>query len=433
VDTTQKLPTVLSLCTGYGGVERGLDLAGVEHRVIAHVEIEAFAIANLVTKMEANKMDAAPVWSNLKTLPVEPFRDRVDILTGGYPCQPFSSAGNRLGEEDPRHLWPYICDIIRAVRPVRCFFENVEGHISLGLREVISDLESLGYKTAWGIFSAREVGAPHQRKRVYIMGYASGQRCEQDSTLRDKQPAGRIKSERGQSGSRLANTESQFSEWSISERDTTGQSEEALGDRSDSERASSVGNSYGKRLEGRNSWSREGMVSKPKRSDSREGSLAYADSSWELQSKRNEQNEWGRVSDCSEDVADTNSSGLGQGDKEDARQSSEQSDGNSFRSGNVTNSNNERLEGRLQGKCIDAQGRQEQEIRCASERSNWGSGSGHSLWPLEPRLGRVVDGCADRVDRIRLLGNGVVPQTAAKAWMVLSKELESKNGKMQHE
>jgi len=485
VDTTQKLPTVLSLCTGYGGVERGLDLAGVEHRVIAHVEIEAFAIANLVTKMEANKMDAAPVWSNLKTLPVEPFRDRVDILTGGYPCQPFSSAGNRLGEEDPRHLWPYICDIIRAVRPVRCFFENVEGHISLGLREVISDLESLGYKTAWGIFSAREVGAPHQRKRVYIMGYASGQRCEQDSTLRDKQPTGRIESERGQSGSQLgnskhygssstqiggsnaenargseegsetsvqssgtsgrsnneslsrsdtvANTESQFSERSISERDRTGQSEEALGDRSDSERASSVGNSYGKRLEGRNSRSREGMVGKPKRSDSREGSLAYADSSWELQSKRNEQNEWGRVSDCSEDVADTNSSGLGQGDKEDARQSSEQSDGNSFRSGNVTNSNNERLEGRLQGGCIDAQGRQEQEIRCASERSNWGSGSGHSLWPPEPRLGRVVDGCADRVDRIRLLGNGVVPQTAAKAWMVLSKELELKNGKMQHE
>jgi len=175
VDTTKKLPTVLSLCTGYGGIERGLDLAGVEHRVIAHVEIEAFAIANLVAKMEAGKLDAAPVWSNLKTLPVEPFRDRVDLITGGYPCQPFSAAGKRLGEEDPRHLWPYIKKIIAYVKPARCFFENVEGHISLGLREVISDLESLGYKTAWGIFSAREVGAPHQRKRVYIMADSEGE------------------------------------------------------------------------------------------------------------------------------------------------------------------------------------------------------------------------------------------------------------------
>ena len=361
MDTTKKLPTVLSLCTGYGGVERGLDLAGVEHRVIAHVEIEAFAIANLVAKMEAGKLDAAPVWSNLKTLPVEPFRDRVDILTGGYPCQPFSAAGKRLGEEDPRHLWPYIRDIIRAVRPVRCFFENVEGHISLGLREVISDLESLGYKVAWGIFSAREVGAPHQRKRVYIMGYASGQRCER----------------------------------SISERDSHGQSEETLGDRSGSEGARS---------------------------------MAYTDSS-----------------------------GLGQGNKEDARQSSEQSDSSGFQSGIISNPNgiggralsagrgfsnvslsvcqseegrsssnpnNEGLEGRLQGGGVDTEGWEEQEIRCATQRSNRWSGDGHSLWPPEPELGRVVDGCADRVDRIRLLGNGVVPKTAAKAWSVLSEDLE---------
>ncbi len=118
-------------------------------------------------------MDPAPIWSDLKTFPSQEFRDRVDLLVAGYPCQPFSAAGKRLGTEDPRHLWPHIAGSIRVIRPRFCFFENVEGHISLGLREVIGELEEIGYQTAWGIFSAREVGAPHQRKRVFILAHSS--------------------------------------------------------------------------------------------------------------------------------------------------------------------------------------------------------------------------------------------------------------------
>jgi len=147
-------------------------------RSVALCEIEAFAIANLVAKMEAGLMDPAPIWTDLKTFPWDAFRDRVDILTGGYPCQPFSAAGKRLGTDDPRHLWPYIASGIRLLRPRICFFENVEGHISLGLSTVISDLEELGYKVSWGIFSAAEVGAPHQRKRVFIMAYCINQRSQ---------------------------------------------------------------------------------------------------------------------------------------------------------------------------------------------------------------------------------------------------------------
>jgi DNA (cytosine-5)-methyltransferase 1 len=119
-------------------------------------------------------MDPAPIWTDLKTFPWEEFRDKVDVLSGGYPCQPFSAAGKRLGTDDPRHLWPYIASGIRLLRPKLCFFENVEGHISLGLREVVRELEELGYETTWGIFSAAEVGAPHQRKRVFIMAVAGG-------------------------------------------------------------------------------------------------------------------------------------------------------------------------------------------------------------------------------------------------------------------
>jgi DNA (cytosine-5)-methyltransferase 1 len=172
MDTTPSV-THLGLCAGYGGIELGLHRAIGNMRSVALCEIEAFAIANLVSKMEAGLMDPAPIWPDLKTFPWSAFRDRVDILTGGYPCQPFSAAGQRKGKQDPRHLWPFIADGIRLLRPRCCFFENVEGHISLGLSDVIEDLAGMGYRTTWGIFSASECGAPHQRKRVFILAVAS--------------------------------------------------------------------------------------------------------------------------------------------------------------------------------------------------------------------------------------------------------------------
>ena len=168
MDNTKELRH-LGICTGYGGIERGIELSGQKLRTLAHVEIEAFAIKNLVDKMESWKLDTTPIWTDIKTLPMGPFRGVVDLLTGGYPCQPFSHAGRRLGKDDGRHLWPWICRIIDGIMPRMCFFENVEGHITLGLRQVLADLESRGYKTTWGLFSAAEVGAPHQRKRLFIL------------------------------------------------------------------------------------------------------------------------------------------------------------------------------------------------------------------------------------------------------------------------
>ena len=174
MDTTQT--THISLCAGYGGIDLGLKRAIPNLRTIAFSEIEGFACANLVSNMEAALLDAAPIWTDLKTFPWGEFHGKVDLLSGGYPCQPFSTAGKRLGTEDPRHLWPFIANGIGLMQPRVCFFENVEGHISLGLREVIGELESMGYSVAWGIFSAAEVGAPHQRKRVFILAHGNGQR-----------------------------------------------------------------------------------------------------------------------------------------------------------------------------------------------------------------------------------------------------------------
>jgi site-specific DNA-cytosine methylase len=166
--------THVSLCAGYGGIDLGLHRCLPNLRTIAYSEIEAFACELLLARMEGGQIDAAPIWPDLKSFPWGKLRDRVDILSGGYPCQPFSSAGKRLGREDPRHLWPYIADGISILRPRLCFFENVEGHISLGLREVIEHLGELGYSATWGIFSAAECGAPHQRKRVFILAHRIG-------------------------------------------------------------------------------------------------------------------------------------------------------------------------------------------------------------------------------------------------------------------
>ena len=177
--------TTLEMCAGYGGIGLGIkNIFGERLRTISYCELEGFAQANLISKMEAGLLDAAPIWSDLKAFPYESFHGLVDILIAGYPCQPFSSAGKRAGKEDPRHLWPWIADGIRLLQPTMCFFENVEGHISLGLSTVISDLEELGYKVSWGVFSASECldasgrTAPHQRKRVFIMAHRSGERLQ---------------------------------------------------------------------------------------------------------------------------------------------------------------------------------------------------------------------------------------------------------------
>ena len=186
MDNTKEF-TVIEWCAGYAGISEGLRRVIPNLRVIAYGEIEAYAVANLVEKMENEQLDVAPVWTDIKTFPCEEFRGKVDCLIAGYPCPGFSVAGKRQGKDDPRHLWPYIRTAIGIMRPRYCFFENVEGHISLGLSTVISDLEEDGYTATWGIFSAAEVGAPHRRKRVFILAHRDGSGfLEQCRPLTDK-------------------------------------------------------------------------------------------------------------------------------------------------------------------------------------------------------------------------------------------------------
>ena len=150
----------LSLCSGYEGIGIGLRSVMPNVRECAFVEIEAFNVANLVAKMEEGKIHPTPIYTNLKTFPYRKFLGCVDILSGGFPCQPFSNAGKRKATKDPRHLFPYIADGIRECQPKFVFLENVEGIISAKtadgesvLQYVLRRLEGLGYTATAGVFS----------------------------------------------------------------------------------------------------------------------------------------------------------------------------------------------------------------------------------------------------------------------------------------
>lgn len=95
----------------------------------------------------------------------------IDILTAGYPCQPFSHAGQRKGANDARHIFPNIMEAVSILRPRIIVLENVRGHLSLGFKEVLQRLAIAGYDAKWGIIRASEVGAPHQRARLFIIAY----------------------------------------------------------------------------------------------------------------------------------------------------------------------------------------------------------------------------------------------------------------------
>ena len=143
------------------------------------VEREAYLAALLVSKMEEGLLDPCPIFGDLVSFDWARYRGLVHLVSGGVPCQPFSYAGKRNGVDDPRHLWPHVRDGLEILRPEIVFFENVAG-ISTAkspgyhsvLHHVLSDMEGLGFRATAGEFSAAEVGAPHLRKRWFILGLA---------------------------------------------------------------------------------------------------------------------------------------------------------------------------------------------------------------------------------------------------------------------
>ena len=163
---------IISICTGYGGIELGLHAAmGGRGRTICYVENEASVAAILAARMEEGTLDQAPVWSNLTTFDPQPWCGKVDLLAGGFPCQPFSVAGSKKGAGDTRNLWPAVERIAAGLGYPDLFLENVPGILRYYWETIRPSLQGMGYTVAEGLFTAAETGAPHKRQRLFILAH----------------------------------------------------------------------------------------------------------------------------------------------------------------------------------------------------------------------------------------------------------------------
>ena len=319
----------VDLCSGIGGFALGFQWAGLSEPQL-FCDIEPWC-----RKILQQHWPNVPVASDVKELASDPerFVPDCDILTAGYPCQPFSFAGQRKGEEDDRHIWPYILKIVASKRPTWCVFENVYGHISLGLDTVLSDLEREGYSTRTFVVPACGVNAPHKRNRVWIVAHTDNPR----------QSSGEGEPRTSQEGDNTG--------WvrpNVSDTDSIGLQEHGHSEPTVTvgEGSSNGSNTSGSRLSGNHRGRSEQLTQ-----------------------------------DTRQDVP--NPTGIGvQGLWASWEQESHPHEG--------------------------------QEVSlCDSQRGR------QTIWDVEPNVGRVANGIPKRVDRIKGLGNAIVPQIAQRiAWTI---------------
>ena len=428
----------VDLCSGIGGFALGFQWAGLSKPVL-FCDIELWS-RQILRKHWPDVLIAEDV----KELANDPdgLIPDCDILTAGYPCQPFSLAGERRGTEDDRHIWPEIFTIIKAKRPTWAVFENVYGHVSMGLDEVLSDLEGSSYAVRPFIVPACAVDAPHRRDRVWIIARNVG------NTQHNGSPSptlGRSTEEASDN-----NTEGQIK---------TGQSKGAsqsgdCGSMEASPRADNVGNTFGSRQHGIN---RRQSEQKPQNgcedvadTDSNERQFLCGQQSEQTQKALKRLGKRSRLQ--KQDVADTKrerleghselSASISRKDErihprhescrstatreEDVAdtpilhsdvsrkhpqqgQRQEPQPGDSCGPDNVADTKRKRQQGsRPQGNAIDTKAPRE------GKTVELVNGSVGGIWKPEPPVGRVAHGIPRRVDRLRGLGNAIVPQIAQR-------------------
>ena len=316
------------VCSGIGGFSLGFRWAALSEPV-AFCEIDPYC-----QKVLAKNFPNIPIFNDVKELVNDrPESTRTipdhDILTSGYPCQPFSVAGQRRGEEDERNIWRFVFEIVKRKHPTWCVFENVYGHIAMGLDQVLHDMESEGYTTQTFVVPACSLNAPHKRDRLWIVGNS-----EHDGSLASKIRRGNEETSRGAS-------------------------------------------------QGQNQTEQSSRTSRRKDN----GSLADTESE-RLQGfdKRSP-----TISTKGDEITDIGTKGSG--DK------------------NVANT---KCMGRESGTSVREELAREESHGKFNNRSTDGSAQerARSWWDVEPNVGRVAYGIPSRVDRLRGLGNAIVPQIA---------------------
>ena len=163
----------LSLFTGGGGGILGSYLLG--WKVLAAVEIDRYPRDVLLQRQRDGILPHFPIWDDIRTFNGYPWRGWIDIVTGGFPCQDISFAGKGSGITGPRSgLWKEMVRVVYEVKPRFVFVENVPALLNRGMGVVLGDLAAMGYDARWCVLGADDVGAPHIRKRVWILAYPNG-------------------------------------------------------------------------------------------------------------------------------------------------------------------------------------------------------------------------------------------------------------------
>ena len=326
------MKTHLDLFSGIGGFALAASWAG--YNTIGFCEIEDYP-----RRVLSSRFSGVPIYGDIRELDGSVYRG-VSLITGGYPCQPFSAAGKRGGASDDRHLWPQMLRVIKQARPVFVVAENVAGHITLGLDEVLADLESEGYAGRAIVVPACAVNAPHRRDRVWIVAKALAN-TKGNRTFCATEESGCNRSSKDEEA-RLSFTS-----------DTSGASKD-------------VGNANSSGMEGPRSKQQAAGSSRAGEDVAHSGSGRRQGG--ELQAGRNEPGL------CGTDVAD---------------------------------SEIKRTQGLRASGVEESHPHAGQEVPlCGHERI------GSSYWETEPAVGRVADGIPNRVDRLKGLGNAIVPQVA---------------------
>ena len=340
----------VDLCSGIGGFSLGFEWAQLSTPIL-FCDTEPWC-----RKILAKNFPNVPIATDVKELANDPERlvPDCDILTAGYPCQPFSVAGKQKGTEDDRHIWPFIFRIVAQKRPTWCVFENVHGHIAMGLDQVLADLESEGYSTRTFVVPACGVNAPHKRDRLWIVAYSN--------------------SDDGRNGS---STKSQGRQ---------------------------------SRMEHRSGSQRQ-PIQEPNKN--------VADTTI-LGSQEHGHGKPDEFVHVSEDVADTNNAR--QSSSSRGGQNNRNEEGHDIgRSGeNVADTSGEGSQGRLSGRSNSERQSFVGQSGCSS--STYGQ-SGEDWWAVEPNVRRVAHGIPKRVDRIKGLGNAIVPQIAMNIGLAIKEQL----------
>lgn len=169
----------LSLFSGAGGGLLGSKLLG--WKCYGYVEFNDYCQRVIRQRIDDGILDNAPIFGDIRTFISDGYarryRGMVDVVTAGFPCQPFSTAGKQLGADDPRNMWPSTIECIRQIRPRYAFLENVPALLSSGyFGTILADLAESGYDCRWRVLSSAELGASHRRDRVWIVAHSMQER-----------------------------------------------------------------------------------------------------------------------------------------------------------------------------------------------------------------------------------------------------------------